>query len=260
MTLFWHSLRQQRLALILWALVLAALIMSVLSAAGVLNTDLGAFVAALPQAAQKLMNMELLAKSPIDGYLYSKVFMMWPVIISIYAAFQAAAMVAREVERRQMDFVLSLPVSRAQLLWHRIGALWTGIAVLWAATVAVIVAGLARQGLQGDLTGYLLAAWNGFMLNAALGAIALWASAGASEYRRALRTGLGLPVALYLVDMALQTVNGSLVVRRLLLYGFYDPDGLILTHRFPWMETAVLALATLAAALLAVRTFARREV
>lgn len=261
MTLFWHALRQQRLALVLWGLVLAAMDMSIAAAAeAVQSPDLGTLIESIPPALRALMGGDLILQRPLDGYINAKILAYLPLMIGIFAAFQAAAMVAREAERRHLDFVLSLPVERSRLLLARLGALLAGIAILWAVAIGVLIGGLAQKGLTGDWTGYLLSACTGFVLNAALGALALWASAGASDYRRALRTGLGITVLGYLVDLGLRIGQVDRVWRMLVLYGFYDPADLMLRHRFPAPEALVLAAVAAAAAALAVRTFGRREV
>lgn len=262
MTLYWHALRQQVVSLLLWACVLAFMVLSVVSAVGAVgqNEAISALIQQMPQAMRALLGGDLILQRPVDGYMHAKIFEYLPLMVAIFAAFQAAAMIAREAELRRFDFLLGLPVTRQHLLLARFGALLTGEVALWVIPVGVMTVLLKQQGLQGDWTGYWLTAWNGFLVDALFTAVALWVSAGAGEYRKALRTGLIAVTVTYVADLSLRMGQAAPLWRRLLPYGYYEPVDLMLSHGFPWLATLVLGAATAAAVLLALRTFVRREV
>lgn len=262
MTLFRHALRRQALSLLLWFLAFAVMAGSVVSVAGTLrHTDLVlAMLNQMPAAMRALLGGDLLLTRPIDGYLHVKIFQYLPLMVGIFAAFQAAAMVARDVEQHRFDFLLGLPVSRPQLLLARFGALLTSVAALWALTIVAIAALLRQQGLSGDLTGYWLTAYNGFLVDLLLAAIALWVSAGASEYRKALRTALVIVAVPFVIDLSLRMAQAAKGWLYLQPYGYYDPPHLMLTHAFPWVPTLALGGAAALVTTLALRTFRQREV
>jgi len=262
MTLYRQALRQQVLSLLLWFLAFAAMAGTVASVAGAMqHTDVvQAMLNQMPAAMRALIGGDLMLTRPIDAYLNGKIFQYLPVMVGIFAAFQAAGLFAREAEQHRFDFLLGLPISRRQLLLARFGALLTTVAALWALTILALTALLRQQGISGDPAGYWLTAYNGFLVDLLLAAVALWVSAGASEYRRALRTALVIVAVPFVIDLSLRLAQAAKGWLYLQPYGYYDPPQMMLTHAFPWVTTLVLGGAAALVTALALRTFLRREV
>lgn len=261
MTLYRQGLRQQLVPSLIWAAVFAALVAAVVPSARAMVPGLaGSFLAGLPSYLRVLMGGELIVRRPLDGYLYAKAFSFFPLLIAIFAAFQAAALIAREVDAHRFDFLLGLPVSRRRLVLARLGALLTVVAGLWGVILLALYAMLRQQGYTGDWPGYWLFAYTGFLADAALAAAALWVSSGARTYRSALRVALGVAYVPFLYDFALRLAQVPAGWLLALPYGYLGPVSLLLRHRFPWLATVVLILATAGFGALSVSAFEHREV
>ncbi len=96
----------------------------------------------------------------IRGFVVFEVGSYFGVITAIYIAFLAVGVVARDVERKSMDLILSMPVSRRRLLAERTLA----IAVLTFVALAVIglVMAAAIKGIDEEVpTGDVVATFVG---------------------------------------------------------------------------------------------------
>ncbi len=133
MTIYRLALRQQLVSWLVWAIVITLAILTVVSAAPAI-TDSQAMVTlvkGLPASLRALMGGALMIRRPLDGYLYIKLLMYLPLLVGIYSGFQTSSLLAREIEQRRFDFLLSLPVTRRSLALARFAALVTGQAAMW---------------------------------------------------------------------------------------------------------------------------------
>ncbi len=261
MTLYAHALRQSWLPWLMWALAVALFTLAVVSAASAVEVGPALFtrlMASMPPRLLALFGGRALLSHPLESYLDAKLLSYLPLFGALLAAFQAASL-ARDLERGRGDFLLSLPVTRAQVLGARALALLTTVAALWAATLATLALCLRAYGFTVDLEPYLVLAYSGFLVDAVLAVGCLWLSALARTYREALRLALGLALVPLVYDYALQMALAPRVWRLLLPYGYYDPPSAFAGHAFPWAATLVLIPAAVLAGALAQLTFTRRE-
>lgn len=262
MTLYRMALRQQFVSWLVWAIVIVLGVATVVSAApAVANSRaLIALMSSLPPSLRSVMGGALMVRRPLDGYLYVKLVMYLPLLVGIFAGFQASSLLAREMDQRRFDFLLALPLTRRRLLLVRFAALVTSQAAMWAVTIGALLGFMRQQGLQGDVAGYLLVGYSGFLVTLATAAGALWASAGARDYATAVRFGLGIATVPFVYDLAVRVATAAQGWRYILPYGYYDPPHLLLTHAFPWLATTVLLVASGLLTCGAIRSFERREV
>jgi ABC-2 type transport system permease protein len=262
MTLYRMALRQQLVSWLIWVLVIVLGVATVVSAAPAVadSRALVTLLGGLPASMRALMGGPLMVERPVDGYLYVKLVMYLPLLVGIFAGFQASSLLAREMDHRRFDFLLGLPLTRRQLLLARLGALITSQAAMWLVTVLALILFMRQQGLHPDVAGYLLVAYSGFLVTLVTSTGAVWASAGARDYGVAARWGLGIAAVPFVYDLAVRIATASKAWRYILPYGYYDPPHLLLTHEFPWASTLVLVAAAAVLTYGAVHAFERREV
>jgi len=262
MTIYRLALRQQFVTWLVWAVVIVLSVDVVDSAAPAVASShaLSLLLSNLPASLRSLTGGRLMASRPLDGYLYVKLVLYLPLLIGIFSGFQAASLLAREREQRRFDLLLGLPVTRRRLLLERMGALLTAQAAMWAITILALCGFLARHGLGVDTRGYTLVGWNGFLVTLTTAAGALWASAGARDYRTAVRWGLLIAVVPFVYDLSVRIAAAAQGWRDILPYGYYNPPQLLLTHAFPWGTTALLLVASGLLVYGALWTFERGEV
>ncbi len=262
MTLYRMALRQQLVSWLVWAIVVVLGVATVVSAAPAVadSRALVALMRGLPPSMRAVMGGALMVSRPLEGYLYIKLLMYLPLLVGIFAGFQASSLLAREMDHRRFDFLLGLPLTRRRLLLVRFAALVTSQAAMWLVTILALIGFMRQQGVHPDVLGYVLVGYSGFLVTLATSAGALWASAGARDYPGAARWGLGIAAVPFVYDLAVRIATTAPGWRYILPYGYYDPPHLLLTHAFPWLATGVLLVGSILLTYGALRSFERREV
>lgn len=154
-----------------------------------------------PDLMKKLFGDPLLAFTNVYAWLYLEVFHItfWLVHGSL-AAFLAARILATEVEEKTSDILLSVPISRTQILTSRLVAL--ALLSLLAALPVVIgcALGIRAVGLTLHLAPLVLATCAGVLLSLVMAALTLLASVWVPRPTHCMFAALGLVGLLFLFD------------------------------------------------------------
>ncbi len=251
MTVFAHFLRLQRLSLTIWTLAVVVLLAAVVGQTPAVTQDNAwqELLRNLPPAVQRITGGTLHAFArPVDAYLVAKLFNFLPLVLGIFAALSAAAVVARERDRGTIEFLLSLPLDRRRLMRQRLLVVAFGLGLLYLATWAALVVGLKAVGVAGSYGRYAVTLLGGWAVNLAQAGLVTLISLRVKEYVRAVRYGLALVVVAYLIDTALLAANVWTWLRPFLLYGLVNAGEVVRTGQVPWAALGVgLAVAGLSA-------------
>jgi len=183
--------------------------------------------------------------SPVDQYIVialGKGTMLVPVL---HGVLLALSVVTREVDRRTVDFILSLPVQRTQLLGARVAVLVTNLTLLVAATWAVLRYDLASQGFQGSWSHVGALMINLWLLAVAVSLAALAVSMWLDDYSVGVKLFLGVITLAYLLEFVLKGASVSRAGRVLSPFSYVDSAGVMRTGA---IGTDALVLAAVGAA------------
>ncbi|HLO02577.1 MAG TPA: ABC transporter permease subunit [Symbiobacteriaceae bacterium] len=258
-----HFLRLQRGALVGWSLILFLLsLASGASAAAVQDqANAAALMNSLPPTLQKLAGVDLILGShPVDGFLAMKWFLLLPVILGIYGALTAAAIVARENERGTIGYLLALPVQRGRLLRERFLTLAGALAWLYFVDVVGLLVGLKSVDLTGTPGRWALLMLGYYAVNLAQAGLTLLFSLYLPSWSRSVQAGAGLVIGLFLIDTGLAMADVPMLGRAPFLYGLTDVRGALLHGQLPWPALLVGLCLTILTITLAERRFARQQI
>lgn len=255
-------LREQRLATLVWLGVMAVMAYGVVSAAPSMVRDntITRFAESMPDALRRLMGDMLRYKHPVDVYLEAKLLSFMPLLTAIFGVLSAMGIVAREVDRRNADFVMTLPVSRSKILLARFAAVALNVALLYAVTLFVIWAGLASEKVAASLGGYAMFFTGSYFVAMLMAAAALFLSLRIEDYTRANRTVLITVVALYVLHLANVMADGPAWLGKVFLFGWVNSVAVVADGRFPLGAVVAGALATGLALIAAVRAFDHKQI
>lgn len=254
-----QRLRVYRRPMLLWTASLAALgALTVLLWPSVRDASgLEELMAGLPEAMRALIGTQELT-SP-EGFVNSRLASVFPLLITVYAAFRVADEVAGEEQQGGFEIVLGHPIGRGELFLGTAAAVAVAVAVLMtgtglamAAAGAVVDIGIPLHRMLAATTALTLLGWS------SLG-IAL-AVAGATGRRGlTLGVGIGLSVALYVLYSFAPLVPALEGARDWTTFGHalaYDPlsNGLQLTG------TLVLLAVTVVGSAVGTLAFQRRDI
>ncbi|MDP9266037.1 MAG: ABC transporter permease [Chloroflexota bacterium] len=194
-------------------------------------------------------------------YLTVNVFSTALIVAAIFAMFIAPGLMAREVDRGTIDTLLARPLRRRAYVLTRFAfylVMSVALAVLTAAAMALTI---------GPIGGFAVP-WRGLAIAAALFGLAALAfgSIGFAVAAWRLSTGAGTAaVALVLALMFILNLAAPAVPwldgpSRLSFYTYWKPVDLVIREHVAWDAPLVFAGVSIAATVLAIEIFARRDI
>lgn len=198
----------------------------------------------------------------LDGWIQGYALGGWLALpYVIFTALFVAGMITREMDRRTMEFVLSLPVSRGQLLVSRWLVLAGSLTVLHLMQFIGVVSGVAVIGQEGSPGRYAIAVINSLLLYLFLGTLMLLVSLFFDDYAPGTGAVLGIGMGLNVFHMATSDATGALKsLREALPFSWYDVQSIILKGDVPWGDMALLAGGTILLLALSVWLFRRKQI
>lgn len=252
------------LSLLLWALGIGLLLFVAVAGRAVIGdqtllVELEAIVHSMPDAVRALYGSGSLVS--LEGWLEAVVFGGWvPILYVAYTGVFVAGAITREVERKTMEFLLSMPVMRWQVLGARWLGLVGGLVLLHGAHLMAVVVGVGVLGEPITVAIYALALLNSLLLHVALGSVMLLATLVVNDYGRALGLSLGIGFGLFFWHLSTAGASGALkALRDALPFGLYDPRAILIEGRAPLGAMAILGAITLVALGAAALVFERKQ-
>jgi len=242
----YEASRKLRGALVLAVLVAAMVLLEIAIYPSIQHSgvDLDKYMASMPPAMQAAFGNASL--TTIQGFLSIEIYQfLWLLLLGLYVAYQAGALIAEDVERDRMDVLLSMPVSRSSVLVEKFLSLLTTIVVLNVVTPVVVYVGTVAVGEPIPVSDLVMVHLLSIPYLLTCGALGLLLSVAFQRADLAQRTGLGLVFALFLVDSVSASANmdwlGTISPTH-----YYDPSAILTSSTYDWTGAAVLLLATAA--------------
>jgi len=259
MTLFRQHFRAELGALLGWAAGLglyAYFIATFYANVAKERTALEEYMKNLPPSLKVIFGNEV-SLATLAGWLQVEIYSYLPLLLAIYAAIAVAGIISREIDRGTAEFLFGLPVGRIRLVLARFAAFALNVALLHFTVYAAAWAGAARIGEAFPFDASLRVVAMSYLAVLAVSALLLLTSVFIPDYSRALFTGLGISVGLYVFSMALRAA-GKEALLPWLIFGRYDAAALVRTGANV-VDAAVLAGYTVVLVAAAVWAFSRRD-
>lgn len=255
------TIRDQRKALIGWAVGMAALVLlyasfypSIRSNAASLNK----YMESLPEALRNMIGNSGDISSPV-GYMRSEIFgTMGPLLLLILAIGAGARAIAGEEEGRTLDLLLANPVRRRTVVLQKFFAMTASTSGV-GLVLLVGIAGIGPVfGLHIALVDLAATVVSAIALAVAFGAVALAVGCWRGRRGVAIAASTSLAVVAYLLNILAPSIEGMSryqVLSPFYHYIEYDPlrNGFSLFHLSVLITIAAVALA------LALLGFERRD-
>jgi len=266
MSLLKHQLRTELVSLVTWALTLGVLIFYTvyiwkqLKESGGL-TDLEEMLRSMPPAFKGIYGSAF-SMTQLNGWLQGYVFGGYlNLIYSVYIGLFVAGMITREADQRTLEFLLTLPVTRTQLILSRWLGMVVSLAFLHLTHVAAVGLGVMAIGQQPAWGNFLVATVNSLLLFTAIGGILLAVTLFINDYGPAVGAGIGIAAGLYLIYSLTESATGVLMtLRKLDPFALFNAGPIIGQGEVPWANMAILAGAAAVALALSVYLFERKQI
>jgi ABC-2 type transport system permease protein len=264
MTLLKQQAKQEWASLLIWGLVLGGLLFFLINlykAMGASLVQLEELVRQMPDAMRAVYGGNVSLQT-LPGFLQAYALGPWIWIpFLIYTALFAVSITTREVDRRTMEFLLALPVSRWQVITSRWGGMALALLLLALAQFLAIWAGVLSLGEQPEAGRYLLAELNLWLLMLTMGSIMMVIDLFIDDYGRGVGINLGISLGLYVYHITTEQATGLLrQVREALPFAYFDSARILGAGEVPWSDLGILVGISLACLALAVILFQRKQI
>jgi ABC-2 type transport system permease protein len=223
-----------------------------------LGGDIDALLAAYPEPMLKAFGIQTLAS--MEGFLASELYtFVWMLLLGLYFAYSAAALIAGDVERERMDMLLSLPVSRTRVLLEKFASLAVPLVALNVVVPVVIYAGTVAVDYPVDPVDLLVLHAFSIPYLLVFAGVGLVASVFFDRASLAQRTSLGLLAGLFFAE-SLLTGTDYEVVGTISPTRYLDPNAVLIDGEYAVLDAAVLAVAAVVLVALAVVLFRRKDI
>jgi len=259
-----HQWRREAPGLLGWSLALSATMVPTVLLVQLLLTgntaeELTRLLQQLPPTLLSFLGQSTKMMT-LNAWMISLVFRtLAPLLLTVYTALGSLSILTRDMDTRNMDFLLALPVRRYQVLLNRFAVLASNLAVLHAVLLASVGVGVMLLGHRPDWSIYAVMALNGFLVQLALASLLLAVTVLVDDYTRGLFVTIGAGLALYSLPVAIEPVSRLGPLRKLSVFAYAQPAEVMKTGAIPPADAAVLVAATLALTMCSVLLFERKQ-
>jgi ABC-2 type transport system permease protein len=207
-----------------------------------------------------LLGDDMFAMTTFSGFMGIEAFSYMGIVLGAYIAFLAASFVAGEIEQKTSDLLLSLPVSRVNVIVSRFLSMILPVALIMVAMLAAMYAGAWYINEDVQIEWFALAMLFMGVFTLAVGAASMFLSALMSDARKSALISVGVLLAMYLVESIGAMVTSIDWARRLSLFHYLKVNTIAVTHTVNWGNLAVLLAVMVVFLALAVIAFRQRDI
>jgi len=218
----------------------------------------GDAMAKMPQALLSIYG-DIGGLSAIDAYLTLILGKGTGLIPTLYAVILALSVVTREVDRRTVEFLLSLPVQRTQVLLSRLAVLILNVTALVGAMWAVLRYDLPAQGYEASWGSLGLIFLNLWMLSIAVGAVTLAVSMWIDDYSLGVKLFLGAVTLAYFMEYVLRAAHVSRAARVFSPFSYLEPTSIMRSGSIATGSIIVLVVTVAAGVAVSFWAFNRKQ-
>jgi len=222
------------------------------------DVDLDEFIEQMPEIFTELFNIATM--NTIEGFLAAELYSIgWTLLLGLYVAYSAASLIAEDIDRDRMDILLSLPISRAQLLGEKFLALLVPIVVVNVFVPIVVYVGTAAVGYPIDPINLAMVHALSIPYLLACAGIGLVLSVLVDRATIAQRGSLVLLFGLFLFE-SLTVVAGYDWLGSIAPMRYFNPTGVLVESSYDLLGGAILMVGTAVLVVGSALYFRRRDV
>jgi ABC-2 type transport system permease protein len=203
---------------------------------------------------------EAVSMTTFSGFITLEVFSYMGLVVGAFFIFMAASFAAGEIDQKSCELLLSLPVSRVNIILSRFVVILPFAAIIMAAELAAIYLGAAYIGEVVGIKWFAYGLLFMAVFTIAVGAMALFISSVMSDGRRAALISLGVLLAMFLVENIGSMVTSIDWARKLSLFHYAKLGTIVTTQTVDWANLGILLAVTVVFVVLAVIAFRQRDI
>lgn len=251
-------------AVLAWTVVLFYFYDS-LGQAEFLESYLG-MIEGMPEGMKQALGLSQVGSQGLEGLLSVELYMnteylIWlPLLLGIYAVFFGSGLVAKDAEKGTLEFILSQPVRRYQVVAAKFAVFNVALAAVSAASVVGLLVGAALIGESLDVANLLLLHLQAYVLVLAVAAYASLFSVLYLSNGRALMVSGLITAAMYILNFVGLALGSFQWLQRASFFYYYQGLPILREGQMNIAGLALHAAFAVAALTAAVVLFERRDI
>jgi ABC-2 type transport system permease protein len=231
MMIYQREMKRNVKALMIWSAIFGAYILMLLSVYPQFAADQQAInnmMDAYPEQLKKAFGMDSLHFGNVLGFYGVQIYMMTTLIGSIYAAMLASGIIVKEESEKTIEFLLSKPVTRAQIVLEKLSAVVTNLLIFNAClTVTSLIGFQLAEEHNISMGSFALLAAATFLLHVTIAAMSFLLSAIMRKNRSIVSISLGLVFLFYVMDIMSNVSEGLALLGQISLFHYIDAAAII---------------------------------
>ncbi|MFK2825419.1 ABC transporter permease subunit [Bacillus sp. B190/17] len=203
--IFQREFKRGRKSLLIWSVILGGLIVGLLSMFPQFaeqQESLSKMMEAYPESMQKAFGLDELSLGTLMGFYGIEVHMMTTLLGSIYAAMLASNILAKEENEKTIEFLLSKPITRSQIVAQKLGVVIVNILIFNSVAAAAGLIGFQfAKDHDVPYETFALLIIAAILLHFTFAAISFMLSSVMKKTRNTLSASIALVIAAYFLNM-----------------------------------------------------------
>lgn len=229
--IFKRELVRNLKSLLIWSGIIGLLILLTLAIYPQMakqQETMEAMIDTLPDALKRAFGMDRLGMGSLIGYYGIRVYLMPTLVGSIYAAILAGNILAKESAEKTIEFLLSKPVTRVQVVAQKLMAVIVNLFILNGIIVLSALAGF-QFAESSDVTArtFLVLTFATFLLHLTFAAIAFLLSAALRRTRNITSASLGIVLFSYFLNIVSAMSEDFSSLKHISLFRYIDAADII---------------------------------
>jgi len=203
--IFRREMKRNLKSLIIWSLILSGLVIMTLSLYPQMAADqqaINEMLEVYPEPLKKAFGMDKVNFGSLLGFYAIQVYMMTTLVGSIYAAIMASGILVKEESEKTIEFLLSKPVNRSEIIMQKLGTVVTNLLVFNIILTSTSLLGFQfADGAEYSGKVFALLAFATFLLHLTIASVSFLLSALMRKTRNIVSLSLGFVFISYFLHI-----------------------------------------------------------
>jgi ABC-2 type transport system permease protein len=185
---------------------------------------------------------------------------LWPLLMCVYAIFNAGGIAAREVERGTMDMLLSQPLQRHHIIVSKFLVFPLALISVALACIIGILIGMAVIGDFSDLGGICLAFIPAMLIALAVASYSLLFSCIFLDPRKVMLAAGSLTGLFYILHILSRAVDPLEWMGNISIFHYYEPAPIASELSMDWVGISIYLSIIIVCFAASIYVFQRRDI
>lgn len=264
-TLFWRTLKDKKLTLLIYTVIAALLVIVYVGLYPSFQDkmkELEKVAEAYPEELLKAFGMEEgLNFSKLENYLATEQYSFtWPILVVALMISWGGAAIAGEIEKGTVELLLAQPISRLKIFIGKYLSGLAGLAIFTLVSVFVAIPSAMMYGIDYQAANYVMVAVAGFLFGWTVLSLAFLFSALFSDKGKAYFLSAGVVVISYVINIIANIKDNLGDLGYLSFFHYFDANAALIRNEIDSLTYLVLIGTAVVFAVLAAWRFVRRDI